>query len=50
MSGLLDKVKGAVGSKESRDAQPGDSVERTADKDANQRTMRHYPRDGGRIY
>lgn len=36
MSGLMDKLSGAVDNKLSQDAQPGDGVERTADSDANQ--------------
>lgn len=39
MSGLVDKVKNAVGNHEEKKAQPGDGIERTADNAANQRTF-----------
>ena len=39
MSGLLDKAEGAVDGKLNQDAQPGDSVERGADSDANNSTF-----------
>lgn len=37
MSGLMDKAKSALGNKADKDAQPGNSVEKTADNDVNQR-------------
>ena len=37
MSGLMDKAQDAMGSKMDKDAQPGNSVEKTADNDTNQR-------------
>ncbi|KAK5113594.1 hypothetical protein LTR85_010823 [Meristemomyces frigidus] len=36
MSGLMDKAQDALGSKMDKDAQPGDSVEKTADNDTDQ--------------
>jgi hypothetical protein len=36
MSGLMDKLSGAVDNKLNQESQPGDGVERTADADANQ--------------
>ena len=35
MSGLMDKVKGAVGNDADKQAQPGDGVEKKADGAAN---------------
>jgi hypothetical protein len=39
MSGLVDKVEGMAENKLGQDAQPGDSIERTADNDVNQGTF-----------
>lgn len=39
MSGLMDKVEGVADNKLNQDAQPGDSVERTADSDVNNGTF-----------
>lgn len=39
MSGLMDKVEGAADNKLNQDAQPGDSVERSADSDVNNGTF-----------
>jgi len=40
MSGIMDKIGGAVDNKLNQQAQPGDGVERTADNDANQGLFR----------
>lgn len=43
MSGLVDKLSGAVDEKLNQESQPGDGVERAADGDVNQGLF-HYSR------